>query len=190
MHKNLFSFLVLFFPLVQAATLTCAPPALSCEEGVIASLPIAAAGFLGTFKDFITCVVEGTTEQCRFECTVGFLEADCVGEVYEPCVKAQQQKCWSACSGGINIANEGCFSTAVDLIVLIPDEDIAGLAALASVFFSCVDLVGCGLEWVAVSIAGALGSLAQDAKMEFCSLLSQVVAHIPALSPILSLYAC
>jgi hypothetical protein len=190
MYKVLLALLMLFFPMVQGATLTCAPQAVSCAEGVVAAIPIAAAGFVGTLKDFVQCIIDGTTDQCRFECTVGFLEAGCEGEVFETCMKAQQQKCWAACPGGINLLNQGCFSTAVDLLALIPDSEIGAIAALASVFFSCVDLVGCGIVWVVTSILSALGGLAQDGKKEFCSLLSQIVDHIPALSPILSLYAC
>jgi len=188
MYKTLFAILMFFFPLVQGATLTCAPLALSCVEGVVSALPNPIAGLAGTLKDFVQCVVDGTTDQCRFECTVGFLAAGCEGEVYETCMEAQQQKCWTACAGGINIANQGCFSTSLDLLTVVPG--IGGIAALASVFFSCVDLVGCGIVWVVTSIVSALAGLAQEGKKEFCSLLSQIVAHIPALSLILSLYAC
>jgi hypothetical protein len=181
--------LLLLFPLVQGlcSSSTQSSDAAQCALGILTNLDPAAA-VAASLGDLVACVMDGTTTQCHLECTVGFLTADCVGEVYETCIDNQAHKCMSACSGGINIVNQGCFNAALDVGSLIPG--IKGVVLLAAIFFNCVDIVDCGLEWVLNVIFNAVWNLSEDAKAEFCSLLRNLTGQIPLLSGLLSFYKC
>lgn len=188
MSKILIVILLLFFPLVQGLCSSSAQSndAAQCALSILTSNPLAAAA--SDVADVVTCVLDGTTTQCHIECTIGWLTADCVGEVYQSCMDAQAHKCMSACSGGINVFNQGCFNAALDIASSIPK--ISGVVALAIVFFNCVDIVGCGLEWVLSVILEGLNNLAADGRTEFCQGLHDVAGNLPILSALLSFFHC
>jgi hypothetical protein len=100
----------------------------------------------------------------------------------------QTQTCWKACSGGISVFNQGCFSASLDVGSEIPG--VGGVVALAGVFFSCVDIAGCGVSWALDSIVNMLLNLGQKGHNEFCTLLHQIVGQNVALSGLLWLFNC
>jgi hypothetical protein len=181
--------LLLLFPLVQGLCSSSAQSsaAAQCAEGIVTDLNPAAA-VAATVADVVQCVMNGTTTQCHFECTVGFLAADCVGEVYETCINNPAHKCMSACSGGINIFNQGCFNAALDLGSNV--KKINGVVLLAAIFFDCVDITNCGLEWTLNVIFNAVWNLRADARVQFCTLIQKLAGQFPLLSGLLSFYNC
>jgi len=188
MHNIRVVILMLFLPFVHS---TCGPSALGsdalgCIEGIASNFGV--LNVVGTLKDFVECVLNGTTTQCQYECFVGYLAAGCEGDNYNTCMSEQTRKCWDACDGHINVFNQGCLSAALDVASSVPGID--GIAALAGIFFSCVDVVGCGISWAITSIINVTLTLAQDAKKELCSLLYKLVGQNAALQGIVRLFGC
>lgn len=184
--------LMLFLPWVQSGITTCSPSTLGsdaegCIQGIASNLNLRLA-VAGALKDFAQCVLDGTTTQCQYECTIGFLAAGCEGENYDSCMSEQTQNCWKACDGNINVFNQGCFSASLDVASMAPE--VGGIIALAGVFFSCVDIAGCGVSWALGSIINVALTLSQDAKNEFCTLLHKIVGENAILSGLLSLFNC
>jgi len=187
MWKMLVIVFMLLVPLVRSL---CSPSqqssdAAQCDESILTNLNLPAA-VVGTLGDFVQCVLDGTTEQCRFECTLGFLAAGCVGDVYQTCINNQQHACWSACSGGINVLNQGCLDTALDVLTLTPG--VGGIVAIAVIFFNCVDILGCGVSWVLDALFNAVLTLSSDAKTDFCTSLHKIIGQNGILSGVLSFF--
>lgn len=149
--KNLFLFVAWAIPLVSSQG-----DLKGCITSVATNV-IHDVGIAGTMIDFTQCIMNGTVGQCQFQCAMDINA--CMPARDPQCLNIQFQECINTCINNANFMNEGCYSTALDVLTTLP-ANLGKFAAFYQIYTGCVDVVQYGISWTVDVIKNAINNAA------------------------------